>query len=274
MARSIEEIYTGLIAEVRTALGIPDTTALSATSIEAMLAYAFAWASNLLEKIMDAFLIDLEATLAELKPHTITWYAGIVQAFQYGYEIDSATGTYNNSALTEEEVQASQIIAQVSLLEKGGELQIKVAKLGADLEPLTSAELTSLTAYMEKQKDAGVVLDLISEDADDLKMTLTAYVDPLLFNADGTLIQGGEPVREAVESYLKQLGFNQEFTPAFLLDELSAITGVQLVSSQGIEIRTASVPYEIVGDFAIPASGYMRLASDADLVINYILKTA
>lgn len=243
MARSVNTIYNDLIIKVKEGLGISEATVISAVSLEGILCYAFAVATNVVEQIFDAFKAEVTEAVSRLKPHTLKWYASIAELFQYGYELDSDTLEYDNTGLTDEDIAAAKIIEYVAVVELENVLRIKVAKQGAlDLEVLTSPEQTAFEAYMNRKKDAGVKLQIESNEPDDLKLTADIYVDPLLFNADGTLIEGGDPVRDAIKTYLKNLPFNGVFALALLVDEIQKVPGVVLPHILLAESRYGALP--------------------------------
>ena len=271
MARTVQEIYDGLMPKVKEALGIDPSVVISAVSIEGMLVWAFAFAANLVELVFDKVKAEIQAYVDNMKPHTRLWYANRVREFQYGYTIDDETLKYDNTGLTDEQVEASLIIDSVSVIDGDNDLQIKVAKQGAsDLEPLDSDELNALESYMARMKDAGVKLNIASTEADQFKFTADIYVDPLLFNSTGFLIGSAEqPVHNAVKNYLKNLPFNGELSIDRLVDQIQQVSGVVFTQVTSAEHKYGDLDFTSVNAFVIPDSGYVRFENESDLQLTF-----
>lgn len=274
MARSIETIYDQIITRVRAALSIPDTQALSATSLEGMVAYAFAYCTHILEQVFDMHRAEVNQALLDLKPHTARWYEQRVREFRYGYEFNETLGAYSDAGLTPDQITESQIVAAAAVVEQGDRLRIKVAQSGSvGLEPIPADRLVALRSYIARRKDAGVFVQLDSQPPDALKLTLDVYIDPLLYSADGTLIaQGGEPVREAVKQYIQSIPFNGVFALALLVDELQRLEGVVIPEVILAQYRFGVLPFTAISALVTPDSGYLAFETEQDLVLNYIFQ--
>jgi hypothetical protein len=110
-----------------------------------------------------------------------------------------------------------------------GYLRVKVAKsANGELVPLEEGELASLTAYMQRVKDAGVYVEVDSLVADRLQLHLDVYYDPLILTDDGKRIDGTDdtPVAKAIDEYLKNLPFDGVLVAAHLTDALQRVEGV------------------------------------------------
>jgi len=207
--------------------------------------------------------------VASIVTHNGSWYADKAEAFQYGYTLVDDTDTY---AETDED---AQIIAHAAVEEVNGTLYMKVAKEGDDgLEPLSTAdpdELTPFTTYINKVKDAGVKIVVVSDEGDDLRMTINIYYDPLVLDGNGILLTDSvtEPAKETIVAYIKDLPFNGEFVPAHLIDALQETSGVDIPEITSIESRYGTNDYSIIEGKVIPNAGYLVIADD-DLTINYI----
>jgi hypothetical protein len=271
MARSVDEIYNELLPKVKNALGIDENTIVSAVSIEGMLTYAFAFAANLVEQVFDKVKAEIQSYVDNMKPHSRLWYSNMVKDFQYGYEVDEETLNYDNSGLTEEEIAASKIVESVSIVDGDNNLQVKVArKDGDDLGAFSSDQLNALESYIGIKKDAGVKINLTSNEADQLKMSADIYVDPLLFNSDGTLIVTGEtPVHDAIKKHLKNLPFNGVYSVVGHIDEIQAVDGVVFPGKVAIEHKYGDLGFTSISDFVIPDAGYLRFENENDLQLTF-----
>ncbi|MCK4500599.1 hypothetical protein KAU11_08875, partial [Candidatus Babeliales bacterium] len=206
------------------------------------------------------------------KNHTARWYRSKGKLFQFGFVLEESD-TYDNTGIDESLVLSSKIVDQISVQEVAGRLKIKTAKRDAnnDLIALEAAELTAFTQYMELIKDAGTRLDIFSRDADDLKITLDVYFDPLVLNSNGNRLDGSgdEPVIDAIKEFLYNLEFNGELVLMKLGNALEAVEGVEIFDIEDAFTKFAAYGYVPMGEMYIADSGYMAL-DIANTTINYI----
>jgi hypothetical protein len=253
----------------------------SMVSIESLLFNEVAAAGWTLESLFDLFRSEVEWQLSELKPHTLRWYANKAKAFRFWQALIPETDRYDDTGMTEEQIEATQVVKHAAAVE-GGEvdqfrLLIKVAgESDGNLSPLTGQQLTALSDYFKKVKDAGVKLDITSSNADDLTGYIRIYYNPMVMASDGMLLAGGgSPVRTAIDGYLRNLPFNGLFTVMALTDAIQRAAGVDIVQVVDLYSRQAQVPYTTVVDRLTPYAGYMRVpsysaADDHYMKIEYI----
>ena len=67
----------------------------SAVSIENLLFYAQAFGLMVLEKIVGDRIAKLEEHFNRLRPHTLSWYAEKIKAFQKDGDLNKDTGVYS-----------------------------------------------------------------------------------------------------------------------------------------------------------------------------------
>src|SRR5437868_786059 len=111
MARTVKEIEDEIISSVaadETLKTRLDST--SATALWRLYAYVFAFAANILERLYDTLLSEINELISKLKPHTIRWYAEKVKAFQYGFPLPPDTDVYDNSLVIQSLIDASKIV--------------------------------------------------------------------------------------------------------------------------------------------------------------------
>jgi hypothetical protein len=167
------------------------------------------------------------------------------------------------------------VVSYAAVVEYGNYLRIKVARLvSGALGPLTSGQLTGLTAYMHQVKDAGVRLQITSTTADVFQPAVTVYYDPLILKGDGSRIDGTAPapVKDAVHAFLATLPFNGLFVYNAFVGALQLVDGVEIASvSAAVAYFTGPPPYEDCMVQYQPDSGYMVL-DDAyfDANVSYI----
>ena len=244
----------------------------SSVAIWKILFYAVAFCINALETIQDMFRTEIDGLIAAEKPHSARWYAGMAKKFQYGYNLVPEADYYNNTILTQDQVNASLIVAYAAVVEQDRGIRIKVAKIvNGDLVPLAAPELAAFVQYMEEVKDAGIKLLITTAVADDLKSTLRIYYNPLVLNAAGGRIDGidAAPVKTAFKNYLLNLPFNGLFVPQLMLDALEVVDGVVIVKDDLWQARYGALDYAGIDVEYKPDAGYVRIA-DANLLITFI----
>lgn len=249
----------------------PLLTNTSKFSIFRLIAYVVATAIWTMYQLQDIFRTEINTTIANLKPHSIRWYAQKSRAFQYGYDLIEETDMYDNSLLTPDQIAASQIVSYAAVVELERGIRIKLAKtIGADLGALTTPELLSFTAYMKEVKDAGVRVKITSSAPDDLRLAIRIQYNPLVLNGDGSRIDGtaATPVKDAIKTHLKNLPFNGLFSVQKLVDAIQAVEGVSDMNIDQVQTRYGALLFSTVNINVIPDAGYLRIA-DIDLTITY-----
>ena len=145
-----------------------------------------------LESLWDIFKTENEAEMAKQKIHSKQWYRQKALDWQYGFSVIPGTDQYDNTGKTDEEIEASKIVSQaacIKLISASGYgiLRVKAAKASGDeLVKLEEPELNALKYYfMRYATDAGTQLKVTSTDADDLKLVVDVYFDPVVLSTTG-----------------------------------------------------------------------------------------
>lgn len=272
MARSIAEIEEQIIQQKNSYAELDDLNSDSATAVWRLWVYITAVAQYTLEKLFDQHKADVDATIAELKPHRPRWYYNKALAFQYGHELAEGgeADYYDNSNRTTAEVEAAKIVTACAIQEVNQSLQIKVS--GADGQ-LTSAQVDAFTTYMELVKDAGVYIIVVNRIADKVKLGLHIIYDPLVLDENGNKLTGGsdEPVRDAVDAYLASLGFNAWLVLADQVDALQQVPGVVIPTVTNAQFQNIDGDYVPIGVRVQPFSGRFTYMDDDvnNLTITY-----
>lgn len=248
----------------------------SSVSIESILFYVVASTVWTLETLFDLLKKEVYGLIDLLKPHSVRWYANAAKLFQYGDNLMNDSDKYDNSGKTAEQIQASKIVAYSAVidLEKDG-LIVKVAKdAGNDLAPLTDVEMSAFSEYMNRVKDAGIRLEIISAEADKLKLRLKVHYNPLVLNSEGQRLDGASitPVADAIRTYLKNLPFNGILALAYLTDALQEVEGIVIPTIESAQYSYGDLSWSEIGIINQPYSGYMRI-DDADLDITYVAQS-
>ena len=279
MARSIQEIFDGIKAqaillatEANNQAVIDMMNNTSRVAVWKILFNAVAFGIWTLEKLFDLFKLETDDKIAKLKPGSARWLAYMATQFQYGYDLVPGEDFYDNTGLTQDQVDASKIVAYAAVVEQTRGVRIKVAKLvDGVLTALTAEEMEAFVAYMERVKFAGITQLITSGPADDLKSSLRIYYNPLVLKNDGTRIDGtsATPVQDAFNDYLKNLPFNGLFVPQLMIDHLQAVDGVVIVKDDLWQARYGLLDYTSIDVEYTPDAGYLRLAVNG-LTLQFI----
>ncbi|SDC52272.1 hypothetical protein [Williamwhitmania taraxaci] len=282
MARTIAQIKT----EITTAFTADETVAarygftkgvafedtFSKVSLESILFFVVAAAMWTLESLFDIHKKEVAELLDTKKPHRLKWYRDKALAFQLGRSLEPDTDTYA------ELVDSERVVRYASAVEYQGRLYIKLAKGSGDKQPLSGAEQTAVTAYFSEIKDAGVVLEVVNEPADHMRLSMDIYYDPMVFAPSGLRLDTGEDaVRNAIKSYLQNLPFNGEYRNSALVDRLQALDGVVIpelrealtVSDADYQAATGAKPWTGIQAKSLPVSGYYKIYEESNLVLAF-----
>ncbi|MBS2099198.1 hypothetical protein [Carboxylicivirga linearis] len=274
MARTVTEIKAGITTDFMAnesmatyygfAMGDSFDSVFAKVSFESIIFYIVASAIFVLESLYDTLKAYVDAALAARLTHNRQWYVDLSKAFQYGDAINPLTGTYD---IIDE---SKQVIDYAAVDEINGTLFIKVARLvNGELAPLSAEQITAFTSYIQAAKDAGVVVQTISDEGDDARLVIDIWYDAQVLNADGSAIDGsGEPAKDTVQSYLKNLPFNGEFTILALEDTLQITKGVVIPNTLSAESKYANNEWDVIDGKVKPHAGYM-VVKDENLTLNY-----
>jgi hypothetical protein len=282
MARTTQIIFDEMKAEALTlSTGNATLTAMfnntSKVAIWKVLFYAIAYCIMVFEKIQDNFIKEVNTTIANEKRGTLTWYNTIAKLFQYGYSLPADSDTYDNTALTQNQIDTSRIIKNAAVIEQQLTptvfgLRIKLAKtVGADLGPLTTSELNAFKAYIERVKFAGTRISCSTSNPDDLKLDLKVYYNPLILDASGARLDGtnATPIKSAIDYFMKNLPFNGQLVLEHLTDHLQTVDGVSIPHIILSQARYGALPYSPIDMIYNPDSGYVRI-TNINLTVNYV----
>lgn len=234
-------------------------------SIESIILYIVAASIWTLEKLFDTHTAEVTDYIATMKPHSLRWYVEKAKAFMYGVPLIDGSDQYDTTNLTNEQIAEKKIVTFAACTEANATLYLKVAKAGP--APLTTDEKAAFVAYLHEIKDAGVRIDVISENGDYLKLQMVIYYDPLLINAKGeSKGTGNKVVEDAIKNYIENIPFNGEFRKNELEDAIQAVDGVVMVEFERAEHSETGDDdtFEEVIPYCKPTSGYFKFAN-ADL---------
>lgn len=282
MPRTISEINDEIKANfvanptIQSLYGIvPGTSfadAFSLVSFEATLFYIIAVSIWTLENNFSLLQDYVDQKVEQAQRWDLRAIENDARAFQYGDPLEFLGVRYGYAV----ENTANQIVKLASATEVGSSVILKVANQNAagDIIPLTAAQLTTFNLYIKKLMAPGVDLQVVSRDADDLKIYYKIYFDPLVMNPDGSLIADPtiKPVEIAINEYCKGLDFNGVFNVTRLTDKLQGLTGVETPVFQSAEAKYGLTAYAPVNDFYNPNAGYLKVdvTSPLNTTITYL----
>lgn len=282
---TIEEIYKEITetfisdSEVIAQYGLKEGKSFndqfSIVSIERILFFVIAVVMRFPFMEFDQLRLDVYKMLSSKKAHTPNWYADIAKRFQYGYDLIQDTDQYDNSALTNDQIERSKIIKFADALSKRNKsiLYVKVATGTAeDKRPLSQDQLAAFKSYLNLVQDAGVHIQVVNAPADELLVEMDIYYNPRILNKHGQRLDGtnNTPVQDAIKGYAQNLQFNGVYVNAHMIDAVQLVDGVEFPEHK----RSAS-RYGVYTEFReinaqeVPYSGYY-IVKDSNLKLKFL----
>jgi hypothetical protein len=199
----------------------------SKVSLENIYFFIVAAAIFALEAIFEQFKADVDNRIAEAVLASIPWYHKVCMDFQYGDELvyDEKTKTFGYAEVNE----SKKLIKYAAVRENASGINILVSgdENGVP-KALSDDVLTVFKTYLNKRKPAGVLFQVYSYDPDLIQLDLTVQYDPMLLNADGSIIGDTAkfPIESAVKEYLSGIVYGGTFNKTKLVDAVQGATGV------------------------------------------------
>jgi len=235
---------------------LKDLSSSSKVAIWRLLLWVVATGIWIHEGLWYQFKNEIDTALLKQVAHTARWYAEESLKFQYGDALvwSDELRSYVYAIYDENK----KVVKWAACQEGSGIVTLKVA---GENGALTAPQKVSFAAFWGKYKDAGVVLNIISEAADLLKLTYTIYYDPLVLNASGALISDGttRPIDLAIENYIASIDFNGRFRLEGCDAAIRAAAGVIDFKRNGAQSKQGSNPYENIEVSRVAYSGYYKI---------------
>ena len=274
MARTSTEIQDQIIAAIQGDDNLNGATSPSSTAIWRTISRIVAGAILSLEKLFDLYRDNLIADVEALRPSRPKWYQQKALGFQYGSDLPEDAIEYDNSSLTDDQVNAQKIVAVAAVTASDGVVKVKVAKkLNGVLTKLLTVEYDALVFYFKEIKDAGVEVEVINETGDRLVLEYDVYYDPLVLTENGDRIDGtaNGVVKSAINDFLENLPFNGLYVNAHMTDRIQSVDGVYVPVLKRAEAgKDDATSLTQINVQYLPFAGYLRFADvNTDLVINY-----
>lgn len=276
MARTIAEIQAEIIAAKEgTPILQAGLTSNSRTAKWRLWTYVQAAAIWTLETLYDLHFKEVIDYISNMKPGSTKWVANMAKSYQHGHALPPDTDKYDNTGLTEDEINEAKVVDYAAVIEAERGLRIKVARdNGTDLVKLTDEQLEGVIVFLGRVLYAGVKRLVTSDDPDSLKLSLAIYYDPLVLDSEGTRLDGSdnEPVQKAVKNYLRNLDFDGVFVLAYLVDALQKVPGVVVPHVLSAAAQYGLLPYTSFSVEYQPDAGYLRIITPTDLTLSFIPK--
>lgn len=247
--------------------------AFSRVSIESIIFFVVASAIYVVEAIFDRYREDIDAKIAGAVLASLPWYHKIALEYQHGDDLswDEKTGSYGYPAI----IDGKKKVKYAACQDMGGGVRILVSGADESGRPkrLSDDVLTAFKYYMNRRKPAGVIVDVYSLDPDILELSLSVQYNPLVLNADGSLVRDRSvfPVEQAVNEYLKNIIYGGTFNKTKLVDSLQAAEGViDVVLMEAKATLPDGEVKEITGNNYTAKGGSFKVAKLKE-GINYVL---
>lgn len=225
MARSVDDIQQEIIDAKNAEAELSDLNSPSATAIWRLWTRITAIAINTFEQLIDLAIVDMEQIAREAVAGTPDWLQKRVLEFQYSETDPQVITIVDGRAAYPVLDESLRIVTRAAVKENAnGRVTVKVAKGEDPLEPLVSNELNALKGYVDKIGFVGVPTDVISLNADRLKVTTTIF-----YSGEYVETEVKENVKTAIDGYLASISyvdFNGKVIRENLINAIQAVEGV------------------------------------------------
>lgn len=241
-----------------------ELTSGSKVAVWRLWCWIMAFYSWLLAKDLEKHKLEVLDTISKHRHGSLPYYHQRSLGFQYGYALDWNGSQYGYLVADE----SSKVIKHCAIVRNAGLLIFKVASV--DNAPLDSAQKSAYSDYLFDILYPGTFYEIISEDADKLKLDMEVYLNTQIINLDGEELNTGNALIElAVSNYIANLPFNGKMNVQHLIDAVQAVDGVKDVKMLSKSYRYGSTAWLAIDREVVPFSGHMVLSlSDSD--INYL----
>ncbi len=231
MSRSTQEIKASILTKIEEDSTLSALNSTSQTAIYNLFAFVIAQNINFHEQLWDILKAELEEIALESVPGTGNWWKNQILSFQYGDVIQLIDYRPTYTDLDE----SKRIITRCAVSQESSRrVTLKVAK-GSTIETLSAlseTELSALKDYVDNIKFVGTVTDVISLNADRLKITANIYYSGQYVST--TVLTN---VKDAIGNYLATIPFNGVVNKNKLIDAIQNVSGVNDVDISELKGR-------------------------------------
>jgi hypothetical protein len=251
MSRTITQITTEIKASFVAESELANTYGLdqaktfdeqfSRVSIETLMIYIVGLAIWTLEKIVDAFSIEVDSRIEAAYITSLRWYHAAALAYQAGDVLTYNPLTYKvGYALIDETKKILKFAAVKEVIPTSSSertiLQIKVSK--ANKQALTAEELAPFKSYMQCVGAAGMAYEITSGVPVAVAFNLSIVRDPLLL---GDTVAGRASIASAISTYLDNLDYGGEISTSGVITAVMGVAGVKDMRYNHAIITAANV---------------------------------
>ncbi len=275
---TINDIKNQIINEAQNQDALSGLTSTSKAAIFNLWAYATAFVIWLQYEFFSTYQKETDEKIKAQKRYTLLWFRNKALSYRHGETLPNDNDEYE----TEVDETTNLPIARAAVIElelnNRKNLFIKVASEGTEsLTPVEQDVKSNLEQYFAHIKPAGTKIVIFTGPADQLKLNIRFFYDPLILDENGARIDGTQntPVQDVIKDYLRNLKFNGEFTLTTLQDLLQDVNGC---ADREAYIDNAEANYltppewQVIQSSYVANSGYMDIA-DENLNIQFIAKT-
>lgn len=232
----------------------------------------FTWmiarAHKVIQDLFDFHKVWIEQRI-KTKVGSAPWYRQKALEYQHGDNLvyDSEVLSFKYATVN----AAAQVVKRAAIVEAGNTLIFKIANLvGETITPLSDEQLLGFRAYIKKVKFAGVRVLVVSREADELRIALRVYYNPLVMAANGSLLSEPTtfPVEDTISNYIKNLPFNGVFNTTQLIDLIQQTNGVVDPIVLSTSARSGTLPFTAFEDNYNSNAGHMIIEPAYDLAAN------
>lgn len=230
--------------------------------------WIMAYASWLVEVLFGKHKDDISDLLSAKRPHTLRWYAEESKKFQYGYSLTWLGDTYVYAV----DDPDSRIVKYAAATERQGKVILKVAtETNGVKTPLTNPQKSIFAEFWNRWRDAGVRLEIVSQQADLLKVNMVIIRDRLVLDSTNHLLRDAtiNPISDAIDAYGSSLEFNGKIYLSKLIDEIQKAEGVVDVKLTSAHVKPYGGNWTVVDMSVEAVSGYFSM-SYSDSSITYV----
>lgn len=237
MARTIEQIQAGIIADIQATPELAEANSTSKRAIWRLFAYVQASAILLLEQIIDTFTTANELKISQGIPATASWINSKVLEFQYSATNPQIVQLVNFTPVYPVIDKSLRLITRCSVVTTlSSQVIVKVAKNDPPVA-LTSTELSSLQSYINQIGVIGVNYNCQSLTSDKLYIDAEVYFD----GQYSTVIQ--TRVISAINTFLSTLSFNGILKVSDIELAVRGVIGVNDILLKNVKMRSDVTPF-------------------------------
>jgi len=268
---TIDQIKNQILTEKSNQEALNGLTSTSKVSIFNLWAYICAYAMWAMYAAWDIFKVEMDQKIREQKLYSLLWFRNMALEYRHGHPLDETTGTYPGTGYSDDQIETAKVVSRASVNEieinKRKHLFIKMAKEENEkLVKLNDSEKAGVEQYFARIKPAGTKIITLSDDPDELKLSIKFFYNPLVLDQNGVRIDGtdNEPVQTAIKDYLSNLKFNGEFILSELVDILQQVEGC---ADGEVYVESAETNYldppvwTAIESSYIANSGYMEIVT-------------